>query len=277
MFAIAVRDESQRLKKRLCAKLDRLKGPAREIFVKALRVAYPLVLVGISIFVATFGAYWSALLALAAATILITRGFTPCPRQKRRTEIAAACAFCLAVAFGLPAALYNFSTEPCLGVARSVGGDVRSLDDPRLDDGERYWVLRAAERLAPLWPKQGVPPLDEAALANIVVQAKGLIHEIAWRGNAPLTRLGLTEAKQAYAALHFDRREVCYLYGAGERAHGVYLTNGSLRTITTETDRALALILPALQATYSGPALPAVASVTHQGVKLASHEAVRFN
>lgn len=272
MFAIALKDEAERLKARLGQGLTRLKPPAKRLAFKALRVAYPLVLLGISAFLVSFGAYWSAALALAAATILIACGFAPGRRGKRHMEIAAAGTFCLAVAFGLPAALYTFSTEPCLGFATNQGlGDVRSLDDPRLKEDDRYWVQRAARRLAPQWPKDDLPPLTTATLANIVVHARALVHEIAWRGEAPLTRLGLAEAKEAYAALHFDRRKVCYLYGTGERAHGLYLTSDELRTIADETERALALILPALQATYDEP-LPAV-----DGVQLAGGKTVPVN
>jgi hypothetical protein len=272
MFAIALKDEAGRLRARLGHGLAQLKPPAKRLALKALKVAYPLVLIGVSVFLASFGVYWSAALALAAATILITRGFAPGRRGKQRMEIAAAGAFCLAVAFGLPSALYTFSTEPCLGFAANQGlGDVRTLDDPRIKQDDRYWVQRAAARLAPLWPKDGLPPLTTTALANIVVQARALVHEISWRGETPLTRLGLTEAKEAYAALHFDRRKVCYLYGTGERAHGLYLTNDELRMIADETERALALILPALQATYD-EALPAV-----DGVQLAGGNTAPIN
>jgi hypothetical protein len=277
MFAIALEDEKQRLETRLHAKLARLKAPAKIFLAKALRVAYPLVLVSLTIFVASFGAYRSAVLALIAATILIVCGFTPGKRGKRRAEMTAACAFCLSVAFGLPTALYNFSTEPCLGAARLESGDVHSLNDPRLDDSERYWVQRASERLAAYWPAQGLPPLDATALANIVVQAKGLVQEIAWRGREPLTSLGLSEAKHAYAALHFDRRQVCYLYGAGERAHGLYFASGEMHAIADETDRAMALILPALQATYVAPKLPSYAADNARAVTAAGGQTTGFN
>lgn len=277
MFAIALEDETLRLKTRVRQRLARFEAPAKKILVKALRVAYPLVLVSITIFVATFGAYWSAVLGLAAVAILITSGFTPGGRGKRRIEMAAAGAFCLSVAFGLPTALYTFSTEPCLGAANLGSGDVRSLDDPRLDDGERYWVQRAADRLAPYWPTQGVPPLDATALANVVVQARGLVQEIAWRGREPLTSLGLAEAKHAYAALHFNRRQVCYLYGAGERAHGLYFAGREMHAIADETDRAMALILPALQATYKAPSLPSYAAAEPPATAIANPEATRIN
>ncbi len=277
MFAIALEDEKLRLETRLRHGLKRLEAPAKKCLVKALRVAYPLVLVGLTVFVVSFGAHWSALLALVAASILIACSFTPGKRGKRLVEMAAAGAFCLSVAFGLPTALYKFSTAPCLGAAHLGSGDVRSLNDPRLDDGERYWVQRATERLAPYWPARGVPPLDATALANIVVQARGLVQEIAWRGREPLTSLGLSEAKHAYAALHFDRRQVCYLYGAGERAHGLYFASGEMHAIADETDRAMALILPALQATYKAPALPALAASEPHGVAIASGETTGFN
>lgn len=277
MFAIAFKDDRRWIEARLRTSVAKLEGPARKFLVRGLRIVYPLVLLGMTIFVASFGAFWSAAVAFVAATILITRSFSPLRRGRRRTEMAAAVGFCAAVAFGLPTAVYNFSTEPCIGLATSLThGDVRSLSDPRLDEHDRSWVQRATTRLAPSWPQQGVPALDSTALANVVVQARALVQEIAWRGSEPLTRLGLMEAKQAYAATHFDRRQVCYLFGAG--GHGRYLTDGKLRNISEETDRALALILPALQATYKAPpAAPMIATPAEEGIKLASRDTSHFN
>ncbi len=246
-----------------------LEKPARHLVWCALRVVYPVVLISVPIFMALFGAPTAGLISLFAAGALLVYGFSQ-TKGRRKIESVAALFFCFGAGIGMPKALYDFTTTPCLGAASSSAlGDVRSLHDPRLSTDERAWVQRTMARLTPVWPQAGLPELDVLTIANIVVQARAVIEEIAWRGTEPLTRLGLLEAKHAYAAMNFDRRSVCALYGDADRAYGLHLINDSSQKISADTERALALILPALQETYvpatttaSGPAPSAPAGIT---------------
>lgn len=217
----------------------------------AFRILYPLVLIGIPIFLLAFGAPIIGSVAILGGTFLLVLGVKPLSRRWRGAQAGAALTFVIATALGLPQAVFFFNTEGCVGEAADLSdGDVRSMSDPRLNETERDWVQRTHALLSLSWPDETLPPIDEATLANIVVKARTIVSEIVWRGrDKPVTRLGLWEAKEAYAAKHFDRRQVCHLYQRGAPTPKTWTARNVDRGIVDQTDAALALIIPALQTT----------------------------
>lgn len=221
--------------------------------VALLRVAYPLLLVALPMFMALFGAPAPAVVAMACATALIAVSFKPVTHPRRRMQIIAGAIFALAVVGGLPGALYTFSTESCVGEAQDhARGDVRGLDDPRLTAADRAWIARSQALLSLAWPKD-LPALDATALANILVRGRGVMSQIAWRPDEPPERTSVWEVKEAYAARYFDRRRVCHLYHGGDYASGPRVWGAQAGHIARTTEHAVALIIPALQATYIRP------------------------
>lgn len=236
--------------------------PVHGVCYVILRIAYPLLLVALPIFVALFGDLTPAAIAMAGAAVLIAVSFRAPTRALRQTQIAGAVALIAALGVGLPGALYQFSTESCVAEARDLSsGDVRSLSDPRLSADQLSWTTRAHTFLALTWPAT-LPPLEPTTLANILVRAQGVATDIALRRDKAAAQASLWEAKEAYAARHFDRRRVCHLYRGGDYANHLRLRSVRSRKIATQTEEAVALILPALQATYEPPVETALTAST---------------
>ncbi len=213
-----------------------------------LRAVAPLPLWGLPILMLANGAIGFGILAGLAAFALLARARWP----DRRWLAGAGCGvFCVSATFGVPHMLYFIDTEACVGQARDlITGDVRSLSDTRLSAADQRWIARAQAYLTLGWPLHSLPAIDSVTLANIVVKAPVIVSEMKWRGpNLPVTGLGLWEAKEAYAALAFDRRRVCRLYHTADHTPRRGDADATARRIVRTTEEALALIVPALQIT----------------------------
>lgn len=213
----------------------------------------PVGLIALSLFLLVYGANVAGMAAFAAALGIIALAHKPRYRSAQRAGVAV---FALAAVLGLPAALYNFSTETCIGVADDLSrGDVRSMSDPRLSAEDGAWVERTYQSVSGVWGASGLPSLRREAIANILVKAPGYVRAVVGAGPGPAGADG--RAREALAAKLFERRSVCHAFGAGP-----FFAFNSARArdetqILSTARTALATVTPALKANFTPP--PALA------------------
>lgn len=208
----------------------------------------PVGLIGVSLFLFVYGATVAGVIAFAATLAIIALAHKP---RGRMAQQAGVVSFALAALVGLPAALYNFSTEQCIGVALDLsGGDVASMSDPRLSSQDRIWVEKAYRTVAPAWQQAGLPRLRPEAIANVLVNAPAYVRAMVARDGAP-ARPAVIRAKEALVAALFDRRSVCHAFGAGPLLAFDGLRAQREATILGTADTALAALAPALQVSFT--------------------------
>ena len=207
----------------------------------------PVGLIALSLFLFVYGATVAGTIAFAATLAVIALAHKP---RGRTAQWAGLASFALAAVVGLPVALYNFSTEQCVGVAHDLSdGDVTSMSDPRLSSQDRAWVEKTYESLAPSWQQAGLPRLRREAIANVLVNASTYVRAMVSHDPAPGSG-AITRAKEALVAAFYDRRSVCHAFGAGPILTFDILRAKHEEKILGTADAALAALAPALQASF---------------------------
>jgi len=215
----------------------------------------PLGLISLSLFLLVYGAIVAGTVAFLATLLVIACAHKP---RLNAARWAGAAAFVLAGVVGTPAALYNFTTESCVGAALDLSdGDVRSMSDPRLSADDRLWVERTYQAASTQWGQAGLPALKREAIANVLVNAPGYVRSVVAPGEPP-RRAALGRAKEALVAMFFERRSVCHAFHGGPL---LAFDGGKARRetrILRVADTGIATVGPALIASFlSGPSLAA--------------------
>ena len=216
----------------------------------SLRWIVPPTLVLGALYLVSFGAVIAGIVTLAVGFgALLYKNENLSPLKSRAVVAAAVASYVLVFNSGAQTAHYNFSTEGCVSnSAHPARGDVQSLDDPRLSARDRSWIKNMmAVHLQE--PATNVP-IDELALANILVHARVVTWALQWNAELNPGRGGVDAAKEAYAARYFDRRHACALYGLGDRRASNALQDAKSQAIRLQTDQAIYTILPLIRKTH---------------------------